>query len=131
VQDRKFICPCYRHERDIAEMGHCICHLFVDEGYQPAVFESPPIREEGSPWPSITVYGAYWCKDTVNTITFLNRQGIPYTFVDVDSDLEGAEKVKVWNQGKLSTPTLDVEGRILSEPSDEELAGLLGLVLIR
>ena len=35
MSDRKYICPCYRHERDIAEMGHCICHLFVDDDYVP------------------------------------------------------------------------------------------------
>jgi glutaredoxin len=134
VQDRKFICPCYRHERDIAETGHCICHLFVNEDYEPVELEPPPVREEGSLWPYITVYGAYWCKDTVRTITLLNRHGVPYIFVDIDNDLEGAEKVQGWNQGNLSTPTLDIRptrdagGRIISVPSDEELVELLGIV---
>ena len=41
--DRKNICPCERHERDIAEMGHCICHLFVDKNYVPDVIEDPPV----------------------------------------------------------------------------------------
>jgi glutaredoxin len=135
VQDRKFICPCYRHERDIAETGHCICHLFVGEDYEPVELEPPPVREEGSPWPYITVYGAYWCKDTVRTITLLNRRGIPYVFVDIDNDLEGAKKVQGWNRGNFSTPTLDIgptqgaNRRIVSVPSDEELAELLGFVL--
>ena len=39
-----------------------------------------------------------------------------------------AQKVKGWNRGYLSTPTLDIEGHIVIEPSDEELAGLLGIV---
>jgi glutaredoxin len=135
VQDRKFICPCYRHERDIAETGHCICHLFVNEAYVPVELEPPPVREAGSPWPYITVYGAYWCKDTARTVTLLNGRGIPYTFVDIDNDLEGAAKVQEWNRGNLSTPTLDISptqgagGRIVSVPSDEELAELLGFTL--
>ena len=134
MQDRKFICPCYRHERDIAETGHCICHLFVSEDYEPIELEPPPVRDEGSLWPYITVYGAYWCKDTVRTIILLNRHGVPYTFVDIDNDLQGAEKVQGWNRGNLSTPTLDIGPtrsagrRIVSVPSDEELAGLLGFV---
>jgi mycoredoxin len=128
VSDHKFICPCYRHQRDIAETGHCICHLFVDDNYVPLEIPVPPVREENSPWPHITIYGAYWCKDTLRTITFLHNAGIPYTFVDIDSDVDGAQKVQDWNQGRLSTPTLDIEGRIVHVPSDPELADLLGLV---
>jgi glutaredoxin len=125
VSDRKFICPCYRHERDIAETGHCICHLFVDDDYVPPEIPSPPTREENCPWPYITVYGAYWCKDTLRTIAFLNDAGIPYTFVDIDNDLAGAQKVQEWNEGRLSTPTLDIEGRIVHVPSNEDLADIL------
>ena len=125
MTDRKFICPCYRHERDIAETGHCICHLFVDDNYVPPEIPIPPVREEDSPWPYITVYGAYWCKDTIRTIAFLSGAGIPYVFVDIDSDLESAQKVQDWNEGRLSTPTLDIEGRIVHIPSDAELADIL------
>lgn len=127
MQDRKFICPCYRHKQDIAETGHCICHLFVSSDYRPPVIESPPIREEGSPWPRIVVYGAYWCSDTIRTRRFLNCQRVPYTLVDVDQDQEAAERVKEWNQGYLSTPTLDIEGRIVREPSNDELEEILGI----
>jgi glutaredoxin len=125
--DRNVICPCDRHERDIAETGHCICHLFVDENYVPEEIESPPVRGEESPWPEIIVYGAYWCRDTIRTFHLLNNADVPYTIVDVDSNPEGAEKVKDWNNGSLSTPTLDIEGRILRVPSDQELREILGL----
>jgi mycoredoxin len=127
VEDRKFICPCYRHEQDIARDGHCFCHLFVSDDYQPLEIESPSAREEDSPWPLIAVYGAYWCTDTLRTRRFLNRHGVPYTLVDVDQDPMGAQKVRDWNQGYLSTPTLDIEGRVVTEPSDEELAEILGI----
>ena len=127
MEDRKFICPCYRHKEDIAESGHCICHLFVSEDYRPPKMESPPIREEGSPWPRIVFYGAYWCSDSGRTRRFLHRHGVPYTLVDVDEDPEAAQKVKEWNRGFLSTPTLDIEGHIVTEPSDEELVKLLGI----
>ena len=127
MEDRKFICPCYRHETDIAEMGHCICHLYVSDEYQPEELEGPPIRQEDSSWPDIVVYGAYWCRDTTRTRRFLNSRGIPYTFVDVDTDPQGSQKVKDWNRGQLSTPTLEIDGRTVTEPSDEELAELVGL----
>jgi hypothetical protein len=45
----------------------------------------------------------------------------------VDRDPQAAQKVREWNNGFLSTPTLDIEGHIVTEPSDEELAELLGI----
>jgi mycoredoxin len=89
--------------------------------------EPPPIRQEGSPWSPIVVYGTYWCTDTIRTRRFLNRHGVPYTLIDVDRDPQAARKVKEWNRGYLSTPTLDIGGRIVTEPSDEELAEILGI----
>jgi mycoredoxin len=112
VEDRKFICPCYRHKDDIAATGHCICHLFVSSDYQR---------------PEIVVYGASWCKDTQRSRKYLNRVGVPYTLVDVDQNPEAARQVKARNRGYLSTPTIDIDGQILIEPSDEELAEILGI----
>jgi len=128
VQDRKVICPCYRHAEDIAADGHCICHLFVDDTYLPPqpVSESPD-PGPGHQWPQIVVYGASWCRDTIRTRRFLNRHGVPYSVVDVDRDPGAADQVRSWNRGYLSTPTLDVGGRIVTEPSDEKLAALLGI----
>ena len=128
MQDRKFICPCYRHKQDIAATGRCICGLFVRPGYRnPDRLEAPPIRREDSPWPPITVYGAIWCRDTIRTRTFLNQHGIPYDIVDVDEDDEAARQVMEWNNGELPTPTLDIGGRIVVSPSDEALAKILGV----
>jgi mycoredoxin len=127
VQDRKFICPCYRHEQDIAETGHCLCHLFVSDDYRLDAVETPLTRDEGTRWPQITLYGTYWCADSIRTRRFLNRHHIPYTLIDIEDDLQAAEKVRRWNRGHLSTPTLDVEGRIITEPADDELAEILGL----
>jgi len=87
----------------------------------------PPRREEGSAWPHILVYGASWCQDTARTRRFLNRRAIPYILIDVEEDPDAARRVREWNNGYLSTPTLDVAGRIVAEPSDEELVKLLGL----
>ena len=131
MQDRKFVCPCYRHEQDIAATGHCICHLFVNDDYEPLDMGVTPTAEEGNPWPYVILYGASWCTDSLRTRAFLNREGIPYTFVDVDNDPQAAEKVRRWNAGRLSTPTLDIEGRIASVPSDEQLGEILYLARLK
>jgi glutaredoxin len=125
VEDRKFICPCYRHEKDIVETGHCICHLFVSDEYQPMEVDPPPIWRGDGLWPHVVLYGTYWCQDTTRSRNYLSRHGIPYTFVDIEADSDAAQRVMDWNGGYLSTPTLDIEGRIITEPSDEELAELV------
>ena len=128
MEDRKFICPCYRHAEDIARDGHCICHLFVDEIYQPPEpVSDAPEAEAGNLWPHIVIFGAAWCRDTLRTRRFLNRHGVPYTMKDVDRDPRAADQVRRWNRGNMSTPTLDVGGQIVTEPSDEELADLVGI----
>ena len=125
MEDRKFICPCYRHPDDIARDGHCICHLFVGEDYEAEEMAAPPIVVRGGDWPAIVVYGASWCSHTRGTRQFLKRQGIPHSYVDVEEDPAAAEQVRGWNRGYLSTPTLDIGGRVVSEPSTEELATIL------
>jgi mycoredoxin len=128
VEDRKFVCPCYRHADDIARDGHCICHLFVDDDYEAETFPDPPLVAAGGDWPEIIVYGAAWCRHTLQTRRFLIGQGIPYRYVDVEEDASAAAKVREWNQGYLSTPTLDIGGSIVTEPSIVELAGILHIL---
>ena len=127
MEDRKFICPCYRHPDDIARDGHCICHLFVDHDYEPEETSAPPVAQDASTWPAIVMYGASWCRHTLRTRQFLNRSGIPYSYADVEEEPEAAKRVREWNRGYLSTPTLEIDGRIVTEPSVEELASLLGI----
>jgi glutaredoxin len=57
----------------------------------------------------------------------LNEHGVPYVVADVDYDPEAAQKVMDWNGGNLSTPTLEIGGRVFTEPSDGQLAQILGL----
>jgi glutaredoxin len=127
VEDRKFICPCYRHGQDIAETSHCICRLFVTSDYEPPEIGSPPEDLGDRDWPRVVVYGASWCTDTMGTRDYLNARGVPYVFVDVDQEPAAARKVQEWNSGQLSTPTLDIDGQIVTEPSDEELGELLDI----
>jgi thioredoxin reductase (NADPH) len=81
--------------------------------------------------PEITVYGAYWCPDCSRSKQFLGEQQIPYTYVDVEADLEGEAYVIKKNDGKRIIPTIEfADGSILVEPSNAELAEKLGLKTI-
>jgi thioredoxin reductase (NADPH) len=78
----------------------------------------------------ITVYGAPWCPDCRRSKQFLAEQRIPYDWVDIDKDPNGAALVREKNGGRQVIPTIVFEdGSFLAEPANDELARKLGLSL--
>jgi mycoredoxin len=74
---------------------------------------------------TIKVYGATWCGKTHQTLDYLNKKHVPFQFIDVEKDPAASEWVKKHNGGKEIKPTLDIDGKVVSEPSEEELGELL------
>ncbi len=74
---------------------------------------------------TVKVYGADWCSMTRDTLAYLEEQGVPHEYIDVDDDPEASEWVKKVNHGKELKPTLDIAGVILSTPSNEEVDAAL------
>ena len=73
----------------------------------------------------IKVYGAYWCDDTQHTREQLDLMGIPYEYHDVDVDARARAWVKEHNEGQQKTPTLEVNGDVISVPKNSELERIL------
>ncbi len=73
----------------------------------------------------IKVYGADWCPLTKNTIAHLKEINVPYQYINIDEDRTAAKWVAEQNNGKEKKPTVDVDGEILSEPTDDELDEVL------
>ena len=73
----------------------------------------------------VVVYGTEWCRDTKATRAQLDRLGVAYRYVDIDSDAAGDAWVKEHNAGKRKMPTLDVGGTILSIPDEQALSAAL------
>lgn len=69
----------------------------------------------------IKVYGADWCSMTKNTLAHLKELGLPFQYIDIDHDRQAAKWVAAQNDGREKKPTVDIDGVILSEPSDDEL----------
>jgi thioredoxin reductase (NADPH) len=69
----------------------------------------------------IKVYGADWCGLTRRTLNYLDKLGVEYDYIDVDSDRAASEWVKGHNNGKEKKPTLDIHGRVVTAPSNKEL----------
>lgn len=69
---------------------------------------------------NLKIYGANWCEDTQRTRDHLDALGVPYDYINIESNEHAKAWVKQQNQGKPKTPTVDLAGTILSEP-DERL----------
>jgi mycoredoxin len=73
----------------------------------------------------VKVYGADWCPLTRRAIDHLKRRGIPFEYINLEEDPRAAEWVKAQNGGKEKKPTIDLDGQILSEPTNDELDAAL------
>ncbi len=69
----------------------------------------------------VVVYGTTWCGATHAVRRHLERLGIPYDFIDMESDPDATERVQWWTGGSASHPTVNVGGEVLVEPSLREL----------
>ncbi len=64
------------------------------------------------------VYGTDWCGSSRSVRRYLDANGFPYTWVDIESDQEGRAFVLKATGGYASVPTIVLpDGSILIEPS--------------
>ena len=81
--------------------------------------------------PTLTLYGRDDCDDTERARDRLRALGVAYTYIDIDHDPAADAFVRFINGGFRSTPTLVFGGGrrkvVLTEPTDEELEGELGI----
>lgn len=57
----------------------------------------------------LTLYSATWCRDCRETKRFLNKHGITYTEIDIETTPGAADKV-LRNVGKRAIPQLVING---------------------
>jgi len=74
---------------------------------------------------SINIYGTDECEDTQHTRQHLDTLGIPYDYINIEQDPDAANWVRHHNEGSEKTPTVDVDGLVLTMPSDDELDEVL------
>lgn len=74
---------------------------------------------------AIKVYGTKSCEDTQQTLSDLQAMGVPYEYIDIDKDAKAREWVIEQNGGIQRTPTVDVAGALLIEPSAHDLGNII------
>ncbi len=72
--------------------------------------------------PNISVYGSRTCPDTTRATEYLDSQGVPYEFKDVDQSPEFNDYIADLNHGKRVMPTIQVENEFLINPDLKKLA---------
>jgi glutaredoxin len=75
---------------------------------------------------NVKVYGADWCGMTRRTLAHLDDMGVEYEYINVDHDTAASEWVKQQNAGKEKKPTVDIDGRVITYPTNRELEEILG-----
>ncbi|NCN05037.1 MAG: glutaredoxin family protein [Spirochaetales bacterium] len=58
----------------------------------------------------LRVYGADWCPDCLRFKRILQRNGLSFTDIDIDQDLEARDSM-VQRAGEFSIPQLEIDGR--------------------
>jgi mycoredoxin len=75
----------------------------------------------------IKIYGTKWCPDCVRAKQVLNKNKVPFTWVDVEEDEAACRYVEKINGGYKSVPTLVFpDGSVMVEPGKAELEKKLG-----
>ena len=92
---------------------------------------APPPSTQASPGTTpletpdiLTVFGAGWCADCGRAKRYLDAKGVSYRYVDLMRD--GAAQQRLADAGYRAIPVVVAsDGRVLIEPSNAELEGLL------
>ena len=58
---------------------------------------------------------------TKKSRAFLDSKNVEYKYIDIDHDRTAAKWVADQNGGKEKKPTIDIDGKVMTEPSEKEL----------
>lgn len=84
-----------------------------------AAKEPKPEPVHDFPHGGVVVYCTPWCPDCKKARAWLNEHGVPFSEVDIFSNPGAEEQVRAWNNGKLLTPTFDLDGTIITDFVEE------------
>jgi len=82
---------------------------------------APGIRRRTTS-PPLTVYGRPWCALSQMARRYLERNGIPYDYVDLDSNPDAERQISWLTGGRVRSPTISLGGQLLVQPSTQQLA---------
>ena len=73
---------------------------------------------------NIKVYGADWCSDCVQLKKYLNHKQVPFEYIIITNNKLAVNFLEKVNNGKRIIPTIDIGGKIYTNPGINELMKL-------
>lgn len=87
---------------------------------QPAPLATP------LPHGGIVMYCTKWCPDCRRARLWLKELNLKYTEVDIYATPGALDQVRKWGEGRLVTPTFDLDGTIILDFDEGKLRQVLG-----
>jgi glutaredoxin len=75
--------------------------------------------------PTVKVYGSDRCQDTQAALYHLDSLGVQHEYINIDQDPDAMSWLLQHNAGPQLTPTLDIQGTVLSAPDEPRLEDVL------
>ena len=79
------------------------------------------------PHGGIVMYCTKWCPDCKRARAWLAEHDLPYTEVDITTVPGAAQQVERWASGNRTTPTFDIDGKIIVDFDEEKLRDILSV----
>ena len=84
-------------------------------------------EEEEAPSGGVVMYCTPWCPDCRDARVWLKENNIPYTEVDISTNLTAARQVRSWGDGFQITPTFDIDGKVIIDFNEDRLKKVLSI----
>jgi glutaredoxin len=94
-------------------------------GVAPVVVEAA--APQGGPRPKVVLYCTSWCPDCRRARAYLKDHHIDFVEIDVGRDREAAARLRGWANGNETTPTFDIDGKIMLGYDTMKLSAALGI----
>jgi peroxiredoxin/glutaredoxin len=96
----------------------------------PSVRDRPEeLADPAKPLPhgGVVMYCTPWCPDCREARKWLAAHKVPYTEVDISTNLKAAKQVELWANGTRTTPTFDIDGTIIVDYDLAQLEKVLAI----
>jgi glutaredoxin len=80
-----------------------------------------------APQGDLIMYCTPWCSTCRQARAYLAQNGIAYTEIDISKDRAAAAQVRGWANGNETTPTFDIQGKIIVDFQLEQVKKALGI----
>ncbi len=79
------------------------------------------------PAADVVMYCTPWCPGCRRMRAFFKDHQIAFAEVDITRNREASQRLRRWANGTETTPTFNIQGKILVDPSEDELRRVLGI----